>query len=60
LCGEFYRRMVEWLKRANDEVPVLAADLEALANLGECGDLCPDHVPSMEGEPCEEAAAVGA
>ena len=49
----------EWLKRAMDEVPMGAADLEALGNLGDCGDLCPDHVPSKEGEQCAEAEAVG-
>lgn len=57
--GELHRRVVEWLTRANEEVPALAADLEALASLGGCGNLCPDRVPTREGEPCEEAAAVG-
>lgn len=57
--GELQRQVVEWLKRAEDEVPMGAADLEALGKLGECGDLCPDHVPNKEGEQCEEAAAVG-
>ncbi len=49
----------ELMKQAEDEVPMGAADLEALDNLGECGDLCPDHAPSKEGERCEETAAVG-
>ena len=56
---ELHRQLIEWLKRAEDEVPMGAADLEALANLGECGDLCPDHAPSNESEQHEEAAAVG-
>ena len=56
---ELQGQVIEWLKRAEDEVPMGAADLEALGNLGECGDLCPDHAPSKEGERCEEAAAVG-
>ena len=56
---ELQRQVIEWLKQAEDEVPMGAADLEALGNLGECGDLCPDHAPSKEGERCEEAAAVG-
>lgn len=59
LSGELQRQVVEWLKQAGDEIPMATADLEALANLGECGDLCPDHVPNKEGEQCEEAAAVG-
>ena len=58
--GELHRQVVEWLGRAENEVPMAAADLEALGNLGECGALCPDHAPSKEGERCEEAAAVGA
>ena len=55
---ELQRQVIEWLKQAEDEVPMGAADLEALGNLGECGDLCPDHAPSKEGEQCEEVAAV--
>ena len=51
--------MIEWLKRAEDEVPWGPQTWKALGNLGECGDLCPDHAPSKEGERCEEAAAVG-
>ncbi|NQU22241.1 MAG: winged helix-turn-helix transcriptional regulator [Candidatus Nealsonbacteria bacterium] len=57
--GELHQRLVEWLKPAKDEIPMGAADLEALGNLGECGDLCPDHAPSKERERCEEPAAVG-
>ena len=57
--GTLHERVTEWLKQAEDEVARGAADLEALGNLGECGDLCPDHAPSKEGERCEEAAAVG-
>jgi ArsR family transcriptional regulator len=57
--GRLHEQAIEWLKQAEDEVPMGAADLEALANLGECGDLCPDHANSKEGERCEEATAVG-
>ena len=57
--GRLHQQVVEWLQRAKDEVPMGAADLEALGNLSECGELCPDHAPSKEGEQCEEAAAVG-
>ena len=56
---ELQRQVIEWLRRAEDEVPMGAADLEALGNLGDCGDLCPDHAPSKEGEQCEGVAAVG-
>ena len=53
-----HRQLVEWLRRAEDEVPRGAADLDALDNLGECGDLCPDRATNKENEPYE-AAAVG-
>jgi len=56
---ELQRQVIDWMRQAEDEVPMGAADLEALANLGECGDLCPEHAPSKEDERCEEAAAVG-
>jgi len=56
---ELQRQVIEWLRQTEDEVPMGAADLEALGNLRECGDLCPDHAPSKEGEQCEEVAAVG-
>jgi ArsR family transcriptional regulator len=57
--GELQRQVVEWLKRAEDEVPMGTADLKALDNLGECGELCPDDAARKEGERCKEAAAVG-
>ena len=57
--AELPRQVIECLKRAEDELPMGAADLEALVNLGECGDLCPDHAPSKESERCEKAVAVG-
>ncbi len=57
--GRLHEQVVKWLQGVKDEVPMGAADLAALGNLGECGDLCPDHAPSKEGEQCKEAAAVG-
>jgi len=57
--GRLHEQVVEWLQGVKDEVPMGPADLEALGNLGECGDLCPDHAPSKEGEQCKEAAAIG-
>jgi ArsR family transcriptional regulator len=57
--GALHRQVTEWLKQAEDEVPMGAADLEALGNLRECGDLCPDRAPSKEGEQSEQAAPVG-
>lgn len=57
--GALQRYVIEWLKQAEDEVPMGRADLEALGNLGECGDLCPDHTSEKDGKPCEEAAPVG-
>ena len=57
--GRLHEQVIEWLQRAEDEVPMGTADLKALDNLGECGDLCPDHAPSKERERCEEPTAVG-
>ena len=54
---EIHRKVIEWLKQAEDEVPMGIADLEALGNLSECGDLCPDHTSNKEAERCEETAA---
>lgn len=58
-CGGLHQQMIAWLKQAENEVPMGAADLEALSNLEECGDLCPDHAPSKEDERSAEVAAVG-
>ncbi len=58
-CGRLHEQVVEWLQRAKDEVPMGAADLGALGNLGECGELCPDHAPSEEDERCQDLSAVG-
>jgi len=43
--GRLHRQAIEWLKQAENEVPMAAADLEALDNLPECGDLCPEDSP---------------
>ncbi len=58
-CSELHQQLIAWLKRADNEVPMGATDLEALNNLGECGDLCPDHAPSKEDEQSAEVTAVG-
>jgi len=39
-AGGLHRRILEWIERAEDEIPLAAADLEALTGLGECGELC--------------------
>lgn len=57
--GELHRQVVEWLGRAENEIPMAAADLEALGNLGECRDLHPEHARSGGEERCEDAAMVG-
>ena len=57
--GELHQRLVEWLSRAKDEVPVGTADMDALGNLGECGNLYPDRESNKQGEPCEGAAVIG-
>ncbi len=57
--GRLHDQVVEWLQRAKDEVPMGAADLEALGNLGECAELYPDHAPSEGDERCKDLSAVG-
>ena len=56
---ELHRQVVEWLGRAEDEVPLGAADLEALGNLGECRDLHLEHAQSGGEERCKDVAMVG-
>ena len=57
--GALHRQLVEWLKQAEDEVPMGAADSEALAHLPECGALCPKDSPSRMDQRPEDLAAVG-
>ena len=57
--GRLHGQVIDWLKHAENDAPMSAPNLEALNNLGECGDLCPDHAPSKKDEQCEKAAAVG-
>ena len=57
--GTLHEQITAWLKRAVAEIPMGETDLEALDNLGECGDLCPDHAASKDGEQCAKAEAVG-
>lgn len=51
--------VIDWLRQAENGVPMGAADLEALDNLPECGALCPKDSRSRMGQRPEEAAAVG-
>ena len=57
--GGLHRKVIEWLAQAEDEIPLAATDLEALGNLGECRDLCPEHSPSKVDKRREGIAAVG-
>ena len=57
--GRLHGQLIEWLKHAENEVPMSAADLEALDSLGECGDLCPEHSPSSGSRRPEDVAVVG-
>lgn len=57
--GHLHGKVIEWLAQAEDEIPSAAADLEALSNLGECRDLCPQHAPSRGGRRGERTAAIG-
>ena len=56
--GRLPGRVIEWLKQAENEIPMAAADLEALGNLPECRDLCPEHSPSRADKRPEGVAAV--
>ena len=57
--GRIHRAVLEWLARAEDEIPSAAADLESLDNLGECGDLCPEHSPGNGDKRRQDVAVVG-
>jgi len=57
--GELHRQVVQWLRQAEHEVPMAATDLQALGNLGECGDLCPEHSPTEEDKRHKDVAVVG-
>ena len=57
--GYLHEQVLALLKRSGRELPMAAVDMQALKGVGECGELCPDHAPSKEGEQREEAAAVG-
>jgi len=54
--GRLHEQVILLLKRSAGELPLAAADLQALAGLGECSDLCSEHSPNKEDEPCEDAA----
>ncbi len=57
--GRLHGELIQWLLRADSEILLVAADLKALGNLDECGELCSGHAPSKEAERYEGAAAVG-
>ncbi|NQT35894.1 MAG: winged helix-turn-helix transcriptional regulator [Planctomycetes bacterium] len=56
--GELHRRVVEWLRQAENEIPMAAADLAALESMGQCIDLC-ELSPSAEDTRRDDAAPVG-
>jgi len=57
--GRLHGQVIQWLKHAGNEVPMAAADLEALDNLAECGALCPEDSPSRMDQRPEDSATVG-
>ncbi len=61
--GRLHEQVVQWLNQAEDEVPMAATDLRALANSSACADVCQEV--SQEDSPGEKrgrrqsVAAVG-
>jgi ArsR family transcriptional regulator len=55
-AGRLHQQVIEWLKHAEDEIPLAAEDHEALADLDKCGDLCSEG-SSGKGETRRESAA---
>jgi ArsR family transcriptional regulator len=56
--GSLHRAVTQWLKRADSEIPFAASDLQALAAVAECGDLCPEHPSDKESLTCGDVAPV--
>jgi len=57
--GRLHELGIDLLRQAEHELPMSAADLKALGDLGECGDLCSEHSPKQAGERRKDGAAVG-
>ena len=46
--GQLHEQILECVKLLAQEVPVAAQDVQALDELGSCGDLCPEDLPREE------------
>ena len=56
-AGRLHDRLISWLREAENEIPDAAEDLQALENLKECGDLCPDNSGAKKGSCKDKTAA---
>ena len=54
--GCIHEHVLALLKQSKCELPMATEDLQALAGLGACSDLCLDNSPNKEAEPCQSAA----
>ncbi len=46
--GDLHRRMLQWLRQAENEIPMAASDAKALANVVACEKLCTDETSATE------------
>ncbi len=56
--GWLHGELIQWLLRADSEIPLAAADFDALGNLPECGDLCPEDSPRKGNKRQSDVAAI--
>ncbi len=57
--GRLHRELIQWLLRADGEIPLAAADFDALGNLPECGDICPEGSPRKGNKRQPDIAVIG-
>jgi ArsR family transcriptional regulator len=57
--GDLHRRLIEWLRQAENQIPRAAADLAALGDLGECDEVWAEQSVSKRDEQREGVQAVG-
>ncbi len=55
--GHLHQQVVQWLSRAEEEIPSAANDLRVLSNLGSCGDLCTERPARGRHTPAADVAA---
>ena len=54
--GPLHEQLLQCVKLLGQEIPVAAQDVQALDELGSCGDLCPDDPASVEDKQHEDVA----